>query len=266
MGEEIKSLLPEKNSETNYKTGYAHITLTEEESDKALYDARKKKDGEIRAAEYWEKVKKGPEIIKLNNEQLQKYVSGKMLTQSGKTFLVDKWNKEIFDFLTLYFNNDPMFETAGYSLNKGILIQGGVGCGKTTLLKMFSQNPKASYIFTACDKIASKFSEGGFPEIEKYNAPVKTTTDAFGHSLYGIFFDDLGTDREKKYFGNEANVMEDILLSWYNRFDSTPERIHLTTNLSFDEIEQKYGTRCRSRMREMFNVFQFSEEAPDRRK
>ncbi len=39
---------------------------------------------------------------------------------------------------------------------------------------------------------------------------------------------------------------------------------HVTTNLSGDQIEENYGTRVRSRMREMFNMIILPGE--DRRK
>jgi DNA replication protein DnaC len=41
---------------------------------------------------------------------------------------------------------------------------------------------------------------------------------------------------------------------------------HLTTNLSSGEIEQYYGNRVRSRMREMFNVVGFRGGVRDKRR
>jgi hypothetical protein len=40
---------------------------------------------------------------------------------------------------------------------------------------------------------------------------------------------------------------------------------HLTTNLNSSEIEQIYGSRLRSRLREQFNLIAFSESAKDKR-
>lgn len=264
--ETTKQLFPEKVSEVIYKNEYTHIVLTDDEIQYALYQVRKKKDALNRENEYWEKVRNGPEVLKLDNAQLQKYVMGKHKISTGSEFIKDEYNSQIFDLLTLYFNNDPMFETAGYSLKKGIMIFGGVGCGKTTLLKMFINNPKGSYNFVRCNDVASKFSEGGYEEVKKYFTPMKNAADTFGARSYGFCFDDLGTEKEKKYFGNSANIMEEILLNWYDLFLKQPERLHITTNLAVDEIEKLYGTRVRSRMREMFNVFKFNEAAPDRRK
>jgi len=60
-------------------------------------------------------------------------------------------------------------------------------------------------------------------------------------------------------------VMGEILLSRYDLFISKGIPTHVTTNLSASEIEEKYGNRVRSRMREMFNLVAFDKNAPDKR-
>ena len=59
--------------------------------------------------------------------------------------------------------------------------------------------------------------------------------------------------------------MAEILLSRYDLFVSKGIPTHLTTNLSASEIEDKYGNRVRSRMREMFNLVAFDKNAGDKR-
>jgi len=80
------------------------------------------------------------------------------------------------------------------------------------------------------------------------------------------FFDDLGTENNLKYFGNECNVMTEILLSRYDLFVSRQMLTHLTTNLNSSEIEDIYGTRVRSRLREQFNLIAFDANAKDSNK
>jgi len=50
-------------------------------------------------------------------------------------------------------------------------------------------------------------------------------------------FDDLGSEQSLKYFGNECNVMGEILLSRYEYFVSHVMVTHVTTNLSAPELE-----------------------------
>lgn len=55
------------------------------------------------------------------------------------------------------------------------------------------------------------------------------------------------------YWGNNCNVMGEVLLSRYDLFISSKMITHVTTNLNSQELEVLYGNRLRSRMRAMFN-------------
>jgi len=66
-------------------------------------------------------------------------------------------------------------------------------------------------------------------------------------------------------FGNECNVMGEILLSRYDLFVAKKIPTHLTTNLSASEIERIYGNRVRSRLREMVNLIAFDKGTSDKR-
>jgi hypothetical protein len=69
-----------------------------------------------------------------------------------------------------------------------------------------------------------------------------------------------------KYYGNECNIMGEILLSRYDIFISQDMITHITTNLSASEIENAYGSRVRSRMREIFNLISFGQATQDKRR
>ena len=60
-------------------------------------------------------------------------------------------------------------------------------------------------------------------------------------------------------------MLAEILLSRYDMFISLHMITHATTNLSASEIENCYGNRVRSRLREMMNVIAFEKEAKDKR-
>jgi DNA replication protein DnaC len=59
--------------------------------------------------------------------------------------------------------------------------------------------------------------------------------------------------------------MAEILLSRYDLFISRYMITHITTNLNSSEIEDIYGTRLRSRLREQFNLIAFDRKAKDMR-
>jgi hypothetical protein len=60
--------------------------------------------------------------------------------------------------------------------------------------------------------------------------------------------------------------MGEILLTRYDIFISQDMITHITTNLSASEIENAYGSRVRSRMREIFNLISFGQATQDKRR
>ena len=79
-------------------------------------------------------------------------------------------------------------------------------------------------------------------------------------------FDDLGVEPAGRFYGKDCNVMGEILLSRYELFLNHKIRTHATTNLDSDELEERYGSRVKSRMRQLFNLVSFDEKTADKRK
>ena len=83
--------------------------------------------------------------------------------------------------------------------------------------------------------------------------------------MSGYCFDDLGAEKQIKHFGNDCNVMAEILISRYEQFTQNNSITHITTNLSASELESYYGNRVRSRLRNMFNIIAFDSGCNDKR-
>ena len=62
-----------------------------------------------------------------------------------------------------------------------------------------------------------------------------------------------------------CNVMGEVLLSRYDLFINHKVKTHITTNLNAQELEDRYGNRVRSRMREMMNLLAFDSSTIDKR-
>src|SRR5690606_20863449 len=187
---------------------------------------------------------------------------GKMLF--GKNFKIYEEDEVILFKLCIYFIKDHDY-CAKFNIdpNKGILLSGPVGCGKTSLMKLLRhivphQKP---YVVIPARNITFAFNNIGYKTIEEY-----------GNSNY-YCFDDLGVETTGRHFGKDCNVMGEILLSRYDLFVRTchPERspgvkTHATTNLNAQELEERYGNRVRSRMRQLFNLIAFDKESVDKRR
>lgn len=148
------------------------------------------------------------------------------------------------------------------NLSKGILLSGPIGCGKTSimhLIRPFSSH-LSDYKIKTCREISFEFAKYGYEALYQYTQKVHLQ-----NRLPGYCFDDLGAEQQIKHFGNDCNVMAEILISRYEEFVQNKSITHITTNLSASEIETHYGNRLRSRMRNMFNLITFPTNSKDKR-
>jgi hypothetical protein len=191
----------------------------------------------------------------------------------SKGIVIDDENSTVVTMLCQYFAQDPAFEETGGKLSKGLMLRGPIGCGKTTLMRMFASNARQSFYVRACLTISQAFAsdrkdDGGPPTLIPYYGLHRTgSVDRyFGQKFIGVCFDDLGTEEPPAiHFGNRCNVMEKIIFQRYANglpFHAT----HLTTNLSNDQLKAAYGERVYDRMKEMLNIVDFPESAQSRRK
>ncbi len=187
--------------------------------------------------------------------------TGKKLYHPGFKIIAEDY--EIIYKLLVYILQDTAgAEKYNLSFRKGILLSGPVGCGKTSLMNIirYLQPTEPHYIMKSCRDISFEFIQEGYSVIQKYSR------NAFNQNNPKIYcFDDLGTENSLKYYGNDCNVMAEILLSRYDLFISRGMITHITTNLNSSEIEDIYGTRVRSRLREQFNLIAFDSNARDKR-
>ena len=181
----------------------------------------------------------------------------------GNHFKIKEKDHPILYKLIAYFLKDEItcFQL-NIDLNKGVLLSGPIGSGKTSLMNLMKTLTSAEQKFyiKPCRDISYEFIQEGYEIIQRYSKG----------KLYPdpktICFDDLGTENNIKYYGNECNVMAEILLSRYDLFIAKKIQTHITTNLSATEIESAYGNRVRSRLRSMVNLISFDKTTKDKRK
>lgn len=198
-----------------------------------------------------------------NYDDVIQWIEKKGVELYGDHFTIIENDHSVIYRLIAYFLRDQ--ETAfryNMTLHKGIILSGPVGCGKTSLLNIMKYLTPAGHKFSVkpCRDISFEFIKDGYQVIDKYANGRLYTSDP---KIY--CFDDLGVENNLKYYGNECNVMAETLLSRYDIFISKRIPTHITTNLSASEIEQHYGIRVRSRLREMCNLIAFENKVKDKR-
>ena len=214
--------------------------------------------------------------IQYDFPKMLNYLSAKGKMLFGKHFKIHEEDHPIIYQLCLYFIKDKLScEKYNIDINKGILLSGPVGCGKTTLMKLMRHlvPHHRPYKIIPTRNIVFAFNNIGYSIIQQYG------------DNHFFCFDDLGVEPEGRHFGNDCNVMGEILLSRYERYTQchpelpvlsmskgsrrasiTNNMTHITTNLNAEEIEDRYGNRVRSRLREMVNVIGFDKNTKDKRK
>lgn len=242
---------------------YAEVTLTNEETALALLEARQKKYARLKQQEYLKKLREQAKYPSYEAEELME-----MVKTHRPGFVVDEFNQDPIWQMCLYFTRD---KRCLFDFKKGLLLWGGTGVGKTTLMDFFRFNQTNSFVLVPVREIAQDYQKGGSDAILRHKAmiPSSDIQKSFGQDFLGACFDDLGEEVDKKHFGNESNVMAEILLTRYDRFKKHEDgycKTHITTNLTTTALQERYGQRVRSRLREMFNVVIFDERGPDRRK
>jgi DNA replication protein DnaC len=199
-----------------------------------------------------------------NDQEVIFWLEKKGIELYGSHFKILESDYPIIYKLIAYFLKD---EVTCYQydidLNKGILLSGPVGCGKTSLMYLmkYLTPMERKFFVKPCRDISFEFIQEGYEIIHKYSKG-----KLYQFEPKTICFDDLGTENNLKYYGNECNVMAEIILSRYDIFTTKKIQTHITTNLSASEIETHYGNRVRSRLREMINLIAFEKGIEDKRK
>jgi DNA replication protein DnaC len=259
QGTELKkaldALTPQSHQAQAGSANFDEIELDEFEIEEALRRGREEKFYRIQREVYRAKL--------FADTQPKRYSAAELFKFYKDKYTVDDDNMHAIQQLCHYFSEAERFEG---DLKKGLLLMGGVGIGKSTLMQFFVKNQVCSYRIMSCRDIESKFSTDGDDIVRQcsYMQPVATNSDPFGHKEIGMCFDDLGTEANAKHYGKEKNVMAEIIL---NRYDNMLDfrATHITTNLNAERLKAEYGARVTDRMREMFNVIEFPENAKSRR-
>lgn len=186
---------------------------------------------------------------------------------AGPKYVLDDYSEPVFRLLSQYFTNDPEFEKAGFKLEKGIMLTGKVGVGKTEILKAFRFNKRCCFAVESCNEVEEYCKNKDLDFWKTYTGPVPGHGGIemyFYQQSIGWMLDDLGTEQVIVKYGNRLDPLERIIHYRNLNKDRLPFfTMHLTTNLDGNLIENRYGQRMRSRLREMFNVIEL--KGSDRR-
>jgi DNA replication protein DnaC len=171
--------------------------------------------------------------------QLMKWTS---LNELGRQFVINPDNTPLIKTLCFFLSNDERFEKElAYSFQKGLLIRGVAGIGKTHLVRCVSTNELNPVLILSMLEISDQVKAEGEFIIELKDFKI-------------LYLDDVGTEEPTvNHYGTKINWFKSFIEMYYLR-NRVYNKLIISTNNSFSEIEEKYGFRVRSRIKDMFNI------------
>lgn len=194
------------------------------------------------------------EIEKIDKSYLWKT----FISEAGENFIINDANKNIIYTILMYFCGLNDFDKLGVitnnpSLEKGILIYGNAGVGKTMLFEIIKRVGKRVYQERGIKKMLfNNISCGSFVNLFMMSSrdnPLEMNIETYfkGKRLY---IDDLGI--EPLCF-NSYELMEQVLFERERNNAVT----YCTTNMMPEGIKEKYGFRVGDRLKSMFNIIEW---------
>lgn len=208
----------------------------------------------------WQKEQRKKEIeqaaqkkIELQQRCTAKYMYNLLVYTSkntyGKDLIVNGNTIPLIKSFCLFLSRDKRFiETPTFSFNKGLFVRGISGLGKTYMAECLRGNELNPILIYSMIEIAEIIKTEG-----EFQLPVDSDKT--------IYLDDVGTEPEiVNHYGTKINFFKNFIETYYLN-KKTFNKLIISTNSSFKEIEDKYGFRVRSRLRgDMMNVIDVTGE------
>jgi DNA replication protein DnaC len=174
-------------------------------------------------------------LLEAKNEMLKRNID--------KEFIVDETNKHMINYLFYYLIGAKEFPG---NLNKGILISGSLGIGKTIIMNAF-----CNIYENLCSKVFVRLHSKKIIQFIKSKEP--------GYlDKRPVFIDDLGREPvEINDYGTKERPIVDLISIRYD----TGALTFATTNFKTETLTEFYGQAIVDRFKEMFNYVEIIGES-----
>lgn len=169
-----------------------------------------------------------------------------VLARQRRQFVIDDNNRDIIRFLLYYFNGcslaEEVFPGRGYKLHKNVMLQGGVGVGKTLLMQIFSEylmrirSPRFFYNLSVTQMVNYYTLHNNLDRFT-FN---EEENKGFQCTPVNICLNDIGI-QDKTFFGMDTGLLTDEFLHARNEiWTQYGKCAHLTTNLDDKALRKRF--------------------------
>jgi hypothetical protein len=188
-----------------------------------------------------------PNVYSAHSAFVMYIANNVVLAPQRRKFVVDDNNRDILRFLLYYFNNCPLAEEVfpgrGYKLHKSLLIQGGVGVGKTLLMQVFSEylrrtnNPRFFWNLSVTQMVNYYTIHNNLDRFTYHEEESR----GFQCKPENVCLNDIGI-QDKTFFGMDTGLLTDEFLHARNEIWTQYGKFaHLTTNLDNKQLEKRFS-------------------------
>lgn len=181
------------------------------------------------------------------------YIANTILAAQRRRFIIDDNNRQVLRFLMLYFNGsracEDVFPDRNYKLHKNILLQGGVGVGKTLMMQIFSEylrriNSPRQFRNVSVTQMVNYYSVNN--DIDGFLYNIKGSR-SFQGQPFNLCLNDIGVDNRPFYGVDTDTIICDFLHArneiWTNPAEYDRKFAHLTTNLDNEKLKAMFGQK-----------------------
>lgn len=148
--------------------------------------------------------------------------------------------------------------------NKGLLLSGGIGIGKTVIANNVVGEMLRKANYTTGNKLYDRVS---LRFIRMQNVSSDRIDNMFYKNIieskYNVYIlDDVGTEQVGNNYGSKFEMFSNMVDELYN----LKKLVIITTNLSLKDISERYGSRTIDRLVEMCKIVNFDKSIQSFRK
>lgn len=228
-------------------------TMKRRATDKAIMEAMtisnyiRKADEDRKQAEEAYPDLTDPAIYEMHYNLFLYIANSIVIAPQHRRFVVDDNNREVIRFLLYYFNNcslaESVFPGRGYKLHKNIMLQGGLGVGKTMIMQCFSEylkrikSPRFFHNLSVTQMVNYYSIHNNFDRYTFYEEDSK----GFMPQPENICLNDVGINDDKVFYGMKTSVLtDDFLLSRNDIWAGWDKFAHITTNLDEKALIERF--------------------------